>query len=63
MYQIMWPHNTSGYYKTKIMVPFMVVVASKLLNFFAGTLLILYGIILPSSMNVAIQFQDLRKDI
>ena len=59
----MWPPNTSGYYKTKIVCPFMVVVPNKLLYLFAETLQILYYIVLPSSINVIIQFQDFRNDV
>ena len=55
--------NTSGYHKFKIMVPFMVILPSKLVYLLAGSLLILYGIILSWSMKVSIPFQDLRKVI
>ncbi len=63
MYQIMCLPNTSGYHKFKIMVPFMVILPSKLVYLLAGSLLILYGIILSWSMKVSIPFQDLRKVI
>jgi hypothetical protein len=61
--QIMWSPTTSGLYQTKIMVPSMVVLPSKFVYLFAVSLLILYGIILSSSMKLSLHFQDFRKVI
>ena len=55
--QIMWSPTTSGLYETKIMVPSMVVLPSKFVYLLAGPLLVLYGIILSSSMKLSLQFQ------
>jgi hypothetical protein len=59
----MWSPTTSGLYQTKIMVPSMVVLPSKFVYLFAVSLLILYGIILSSSMKLSLHFQDFRKVI